>query len=218
MEAKTERKAGLRLVLAALAPGLFCLLLAGAWYLPFRYPSESLFYKFGYHRLLLISGKLLGVTGGMLILLQLLAVAPWIFPEWLFSRGDRLRFHRANGLGLLLLVCHPVLILGADDFAFYPLEKKYLPEFIGVGLLFCLLLLVLSAQFRAKLPLSFKAWRIGHRLGALVVVGLFLGHLLTVSETFRWGFPHRLALGFAGVEGALLLMILGRALFSGNKR
>lgn len=209
---------GLRVGLAFLCLTLFLLLLAGAWSLPFRYPSMSMFYKFGYHRLLLVSGKLLGVTGGLLLLVQLLAVAPGLFPEWLFSRGGRLRFHRANGLGLLLLVCHPVLILGADDFAFYPLEKKYLPEFVGLALLLCLLVLVLSAQFRARLPLSYRAWRIGHRLGALVVVGLFLGHLLTVSETFRRGLPHQLALGLAGVEGFLLVIIFGRPFFSGNKR
>jgi len=209
---------GLRVGLTALCLALFLCLLAGAWSLPFRYPSMSLFYKSGYHRLLLVSGKLLGVTGGLLLLVQLLAVAPGFFPEWLFSRGGRLHFHRANGLGLLVLVCHPVLILGADDFAFYPLEKKYLPEFVGMALLICLLLLVLSAHFRSRLPLSYRAWRIGHRLGALVVVGLFLGHLLTVSETFRRGLPHRLALGLAGVEGLLLAMILGRALFFGNKR
>jgi predicted ferric reductase len=218
MESQAVKHPGLRLGLAALCLLLFLLLLAGAWSLPFRYPSESLFYKFGQQRLLLISGKLAGVTGGLLILVQLLAVAPGLFPEWLFSRAGRLRFHRANGLALLLLVCHPVLILGADDFAFYPLARKYLPEFVGMALLFCLLLLVLTAQFRARLPLSYRAWRIGHRLGALVVVALFLGHLLTVSETFRWGLPHRLALGLAGVEGFLLLLILGRALFSGNTR
>jgi predicted ferric reductase len=218
MESEVAKNPGLRVGLVSLCLVLFLLLLAGAWSLPFRYPSESLFYKFGYHRLLLVSGKLVGVTGALLILVQLLAVAPGLFPEWLFSRVGRLRFHRANGLGLLLLVCHPVLILGADDFAFYPLAKKYLPEFVGMALLFSLVLLVLTAQFRIRLPLSYKAWRIGHRLGALLVVGLFLGHLLTVSETFRWGMPHRLALGLAGVEGLLLLMIIGRAIFSGNKR
>lgn len=218
MEPNAALNPRLRLALAALCLLLFLLLLAGACYLPFRYPSESLFYKFGFPRLLLLSGKLLGVTGGLLLLVQLLAVSPLICPEWLFSRAARLRFHRANGLGLLLLVCHPLLILGADDFAFYPLQKKYLPEFLGMATLFCLLLLVLTAQFRARLPFSYQAWRTGHRLGALVVVALLLSHLLTVSETFRWGLPHRLALGYAAGEGGLLAMILARALFSGNTR
>ena len=218
MEAAAAKNPGLRLGLKSLCLALFVLLLAGAWTLPFLYPSESVFYKFGYHRLLLRSGKIVGLTGGLLLLAQLLAVAPHIFPEWLFPRGGRLRFHRANGLGLLLLVCHPVLVQGANDFAFYPLERKYLPEFVGVALLFCLLLLVLTAQFRARLPLSYRAWRIGHRLGALVVVGLFLLHLLTVSETFHAGLPHLLALGLAGVEGLLLLMIFGQALFSVKKK
>jgi len=218
MESATGINPGLKMGLAALCLALFLLTLAGVWTLPFLYPSESLFYKFGYHRLLLRSGKLVGLTGGMLILLQLLAVAPKIFPEWLFSRSGRLRFHRANGLGLLLLVCHPILILGADDFAFYPLEKKYLPEFVGVALLFCLLLLVLTAQFRARLPLSYSSWRIGHRLGALVVLGLFLRHLLTVSETYHGGLPHQLALGLAWVEGSLLGLIFWQAIFSGKKR
>jgi len=218
MEAAAAKNPGLQLGLKSLCLLLFLFMLAGAWSLPFLYPSESVFYKFGFHRLLLRSGKLVGLTGGLLILAQLLAVAPRIFPGWLFPRSGRLRFHRANGLGLLLLVCHPVLVLGADNFAFYPLEKKYLPEFVGVALLFCLLLLVLTAQFRARLPLSYRAWRIGHRLGALVVVGLFLLHLLTVSETFHSGLPHGLALGLTGVEGLLLLMIFGQALFSGRKK
>jgi len=218
MESAAGKNPGLKMGLAAFCLALFLLLLAGAWILPFHYPSESLFYKFGYHRRLLLFGKLAGLTGGLLLLIQLLAIAPKILPEWLFSRSGRLRFHRANGLGLLLLVCHPVLILGADDFAFYPLEKKYLPEFVGMALLFCLLLLVLTAQFRTKLPLSYRAWRIGHRLGALLVVSLFLRHLLTVSETFHGGLPHQLALGLAGVEGILLAMIFGQAIFSGKKR
>ncbi|NTV15759.1 MAG: hypothetical protein HGA96_17825 [Desulfobulbaceae bacterium] len=217
MESAAAKYPGLRAGLAALCLLLFLLLLAGAWSLPFRYPSESLFYKFGFQRQLLVAGKLLGVTGGLLLLAQLLAVAPLLFPPWLFSRAGRLRFHRANGLGLLGLVCHPLLILWADHFAFYPLEKKYLPEFLGVALLCSLLLLILTAQFRTRLPVSYRGWRLGHRLGALLVIGLFLGHLLTVSETFRGGMPHRLALGLAGLEGVLLVMILGRAFFSGNK-
>jgi len=175
-------------------------------------------YKFGYHKLLLRSGKLVGLTGGLLILAQLVSVSHLAFPEWLFTRSGLLRFHRINGLCLALLLVHPVLILGADDFAFYPLEKKYLPEFVGMALLFFLLLLVVTARFRARLPISYRAWRSGHRLGALVVVGLFFVHLLKVSETFRTGLPYNLALGLAGVEGFILLLIFGRALLGAKKR
>lgn len=196
---------------------LFLLLMAGAWSLVFFYPSQSLFYKFGIQKLMLRSGKLIGITGGLLILAQLLAISRLPFLDWIFTRNGLLRLHRINGPALFLLISHPILILWANDFAFYTLEKKYLPEFLGVALLICLFLLVLTAQFRLRLPLSYPAWRWTHRFGALLVVGLFLAHLLTVSETFRTGLPYKLALGLALVECSIVLIVFGRAFFTGKK-
>lgn len=209
---------GLRPGLAMLFLVGFLLLLAGAWSLSFYYPSQSLFYKFGAQKLLLRSGKLVGITGGLLLLVQLLAVAHLPVFEPTFSRATLLSFHRFNGLGLLMLCSHPILILWADDFAFYPLEMKYFPEFVGAALLLALVLLVLSAWFRGALPLTYPVWRWVHRLGALLVLALFFVHLLLVSETFHTGLPYRLALGLAGVEALLLALIFGRALFFGKGR
>lgn len=198
---------------AMLCLAIFLLILTGAWSLPFNYPSSSILYKFGTDRILLRSGKLVGISGGLLLLTQLLAVSHLGFLEKIFGSATLLRFHRINGLFLLLIFSHPLLIQGAYDFTFYTLEKKYLPEFLGVALLFCLALLVLSAWFRNRLPISYKAWRAGHRVGALLVTVLFFTHLLTVSGTFKKGLPWRLAILLAATEGILMLMIFGRALF-----
>lgn len=210
----TDRNKDLQIsLLAMLCLAIFLLLLAGAWSLPFNYPSSSILYKFGADRILLNSGKLVGLTGGLLLLTQLLAVSHLGFFEKIFGSTTLLRFHRINGLFLLLIFSHPLLIQGAYGFTFYTIEKKYLPEFLGVTLLVCLTLLVLSAWFRNRLPISYKVWRAGHRIGALFVMVLFFTHLMTVSETFKKGLPWQLAILLAATEGILILMIFRRALF-----
>lgn len=180
------------------------LLLAAAWTLPFSFESQSILYKFGAQRIALRCGKLVGLTVALLLFYQLAAVSPLGIPDRLFSRGRRLAFHRRNGLVLgLLILLHPVLILGADDFAGYPLEKKYWPEFVGAAVLLLLLALVATAVFRERLRLPYPVWLRGHRLAAPLVAALLFVHLLSVSETFRSGPPRLAAFCLAG--GELLL-------------
>lgn len=197
---------------------LAVLMLAGAWSLPFLYESTSILYKFGMDKVLLRSGKVMGLTVGVLLFFQLTAVSHLAFLERIFSRTPLLHFHQNNGLGLtLLILIHPLLIRGADNFASYHLEKKYWPEFIGAALFLLLILFVLSARFRARLPLKYQTWLRVHRLGAVIILGLFFIHLLFVSDTFHGGLPRSLALALGGAETFLLIKIFSRALFGSNK-
>lgn len=201
-----------RFLLGALCLVVSILLLAGAWTLPFLYETSSMLYKFGVHKLMLRSGKLVGLTVGILLLFQLTAVSHFSFLEKGFSKATLLRFHKTNGLVLVLvIVLHPLLILAADDFASYTLEKKYWPEFVGGALFICLILLVLTAQYRSRLKMQYRRWLTLHRFGAMLVLTLFYIHMLFVSETFRGGIPYSLALGLAGFEALLFLKIFVRA-------
>jgi len=63
--------------------------------------------------------------------------------------------------------------------------KKYYPEFVGMGLLFVLLSLSVTAIFRNFFKIPYKRWRLLHRLGATTALLIIPGHVLLVSDTFK---------------------------------
>ena len=114
-------------------------------------------------------------------------------------------FHRTNGLIILTLaIVHPVLILGADHFVFFPFESKYRPEFIGILLLLILTLFVGISHLQKKLGIGYKTWRLFHKLVVPLIFFLTGVHVYNVSRTFESGVPFY-ALGLVAVMAAFLV-------------
>lgn len=158
--------------------------------IPFFFESPSIFYKTGVEKTMLRAGKVLGIAALVLMGYQLMFISrfPWL--EKLFGIKDLYRAHRLNGriiLGAVLV--HPILILGADHFVFFPLEQKYWPEFTGVFLLVLLVFFIGISIFHKRIGISYKTWRIMHKAIAPFIFILLFIHVFYVSRTFETGMP-----------------------------
>lgn len=174
---------------------LFFLILGAACAIPFYFESPSMFYKFGTARLLLRIGKISGILAGGLLLFQPVFVARFSFLDRIFAQDRLCRFHRANALCLTAAAAfHPVFVLWADGFAFFPLEMRYWPAFMGVGLLCLICLMTLISVFRTTVRMDRNQWFWLHRILAPLIMVLFFIHVLNVSKPFETGLPNRLLL------------------------
>ena len=172
------------------------LAVAGAASLPYLFESPSLFYKFGADKLMLRWGKITGLVAGVLIVFQAVSAARFAFLDRIFGLDRLWGFHRINGLVILALaVCHPVLILGADGFGFFPFTRRYWPEFLGIGVFLLLGGLVLAAWFHHRLIRDWQVWFAMHRFTALLVFILIFVHVWFVSKPFESGIPFWLLTG-----------------------
>lgn len=173
----------------------FILILILACTIPFYFESPSIFYKFGTGKLMLRSGKIFGILAGMLMAFQAISAARFVFLNKIFAQAQALKFHKFNGIGLTIFaICHPVFILWAEGFSFFPFEKRYWPEFIGMGLLLFLIITVLLAFFRLRIKIGWKKWLVSHRISALLIFfGVFV-HAGNVSKSFESGLPYMLLL------------------------
>ncbi len=208
-----------RLALCCLT--LVVLLCLAGGCLPFVFESQSLFYKFGLDKGLLQWSKVLGIVAMVLLGLQLVLASRFKFLDRIFGLDRLLAFHRRIGMALLFLVsAHFTGILWSDGFAFFPLEKRYWPEFMGLGAGILLLGLVLTARFRNRLGLPYSLWKAGHGPLALMVTAMGTIHLLWVSDPFETGPLRPLGLAWAGLLLVLALGLLsmkwgrGRPVFS----
>jgi len=185
-----------------------CLLiiLAVGSLIPFFFESPSIFYKTGADKLMLRSGKILGIIASFLLLIQLLLISHFEVFKKIYGLKNLIRYHRLNGLLLLLFaLIHPVLILGADHFVFFPLEMKYWPEFTGVLLLIVLLIFVVISYWQKKIGIPYKLWRLIHKSGApILFIGLSV-HVFNVSRSFESGIPFY---GLCVLTGLSLLLIV----------
>ena len=119
---------------------------------------------------------------------------------------------------LFLVIVHPILILAADNFPFFPFEKRYWPEFLGIGVLVVILVIVSTATLRVMFHLTYDKWRRFHRFGTPVTITLMVVHILFVSETFTSGIPQTIVLVAAGLFLLLLSRIWFRRFFPGQRR
>lgn len=157
---------------------------------PFFFESQSLYYKFGLDKALLQWGKAAGLAAAVLMVYQIVFVSRFRILETHFTRKRLWAAHKTCGkLIALLVILHPVLILGSDGFAFFPLEKRYWPEFSGIFLWLLILGIVGVSVFQNKLPVSYRTWQVLHRAGVLPAVCLIFIHAGFVSESFESGFP-----------------------------
>jgi predicted ferric reductase len=138
--------------------------------------------------------------------------------EEIFSKKRLLLLHRYNGIILTLLVlAHPVLIKASENFIGYTLKKKYIPEFIGIGLLLVILSVSLPAVFRTVFKLDYGRWLFLHRFGATLVTVILPLHVLLVSDSFKSGPPRTGALVIFALNGLLLARIWMIRIFQQKK-
>ena len=158
--------------------------------IPFFFESQSLWYKFGIEKAMLQWGKSAGLLAVGLMACQVLWVSRSAVLDRAVSLKRRFSVHRACGVVILVLaVIHPVLILWADRFALFPLERRYWPEFLGILVAVLVLVVAASSLWRDRLNISAKGWRRFHRFSTPVVTVLALVHAGAVSETFDFILP-----------------------------
>ena len=204
-----------RVILGALVVLLAMLLLAGGWSIPFHFESFSILYKFGKLKIYLRYGKVIGITIALLLFFQVVLASRLKFLEQIFSVKILFVLHRINGIIIAcLVVLHPVLIKASENFTPYTFVKKYYPEFVGIGLLFVVLSVSLSALFRNLLKMDYSRWRLLHRLGATMVLLIIPGHVLFVSDSFKSaGVPRSAAIIVFSLNLLLIVYIWLRRLF-----
>jgi predicted ferric reductase len=208
-----------RIVLGGTCIFLVLLFIAGAWTLPFLFESPSILYKFGIEKTFLRSGKVLGVTAAALVFFQVLLVSRLKFLDRIFSLNRLVFLHRMNGIAIALLALfHPILIIAAENFTLFPFEKRYWPEFLGVGVLIFILVLVTTANWRSMFNFAYDQWLRFHRLATVSAIVLMIIHILFVSETFKSGIPHTLILMAAGMNLMLISRLWYRRFFPGKRR
>jgi len=196
-----------RVVTGTIIALLAFLLLAGGWTIPFQYESFSILYKFGIEKTFLRTGKMVGITIALLVFFQILLASRFTLFERIFSVKAALQMHRINGIIIACLaVLHPLLIKASENFTPYTFDKKYYPEFLGIGLLCFILLLSGTAVFRSSLKISYPRWLLLHRLSATLVCIILPTHVLWVSETFKSGPPRTAAV----IIFSLILLLTAR--------
>lgn len=181
-------------------------ILAAACMIPFVFESPSIFYKTGLDKMMLRGGKVMGIITAVLMLLQpfLAGQLPWLKKVWGLKK--LIQFHRQNGVFLAVTgALHPVLILGADQFVFFPFEFKYWPEIAGIILLLLLVLLVVVSLWHKTLGMDYKIWQLIHKTAAPVILLLMIVHVLNVSRSFESGVPFYAVIG-AGMITALVMI------------
>ena len=185
------------------------LLLAAALAVPFLFPTETLWYKAGADKLMLLTAQMAGLLALVLLLVQiLLALRPKVFMQVL-GTAALLQWHRANGVVLAgCALVHVVLVLAPEGFDNLPLGWKFWPELLGAVTLFFLLTTVALSWWRAALHLPYQGWRLLHRVVGYLLPVLLTAHVLFVSESFAGGLP-RLVL-FVGMVLFFLLVALIR--------
>jgi predicted ferric reductase len=209
----------MRIFLGGICIFLALFFIAGAWTIPFLFESPSIYYKIGIDKTLLRTGKVLGVTVAALVFFQVLLVSRLKFLDRTFSLNRMVTFHRRNGIAIAsLALCHPILIIAAENFTIFPFEKRYWPEFLGVGVLFYILVIVTTANWRLMFNMAYDKWLRFHRLGTPVAIMLMVIHVLFVSETFKSGLPQTLVFVIAGITLMLMLRIWYRRFFPGKRR
>jgi predicted ferric reductase len=174
-----------RYLYAAVIVLLLLSLIGGALAIPFFFESPSMWYRFGWDKLSLRTGKLLGITAGLLILIQLPLAGRLRILDRIFSMPVLIRRHKIHARVIVAIaLIHPVCVLLPDRRIIIPLEMRYWPEWIGVGLLAILLIQFVSSQWRQSLGIAFHRWLQFHRIIGPLIATLMVIHVLYVSESF----------------------------------
>jgi predicted ferric reductase len=179
------------IILKVICIVFFLIVLFAACSIPFYFESPSMFYKTGIDKLLLRTGKIFGIIAAGLLLFQPVFIGRFSFLDKVFTTKKLFQIHRITGLILLgFALVHPLLILGADHFVFFPFENKYWPEFVGVCLLPLLFLFIVVSFWQKGIGLNYKSWHMLHRIFSPIVLILMFIHVFKVSRSFESGLPY----------------------------
>jgi predicted ferric reductase len=186
---------------------------AGILTFPYFFASQSLYYKFGWDKTLLRSGKMVGLTAAFLLFLQLPLSGRLKWLDRIFSLPRLYGAHRCFAYAVTtLVVLHPVLVFLPDKMLMIPFEVRYWPEWVGAGLLMTILLQFGLGRWRPKIFKAYPKWLWVHRIMGVCIGVLLTTHILFVSETFeRHGLPRNLVIVSAATILALWLWIRLRA-------
>lgn len=194
-----------RTVLAATVFVIVVAVLFGALTIPFLFESPSMYYKFGWDKTLLRSGKMVGLTAAILLLLQLPLAGRLKWLDHIFSIPALYVPHRYIAYCILCLVTiHPILIFVPDGILMIPFEIRYWPEWVGAVLLLVICCQLGFSQWRQTIFKTYEKWLLCHRVMGFAAMALLIVHILYVSETFEHnGLPRTLLLAVATGIGLL---------------
>jgi predicted ferric reductase len=168
------------------------LLLGGAWTIPFKFESSSIYYKFGLDRIVLRTAKIVGLTAAVLLLLQLVLAGRLRWVDRIYPLPFLYRIHRFNAFVIGALVAiHPILIQTAEHSWMIPLETRYWPEWVGAGLLTAILIHLGFGRWRRRFFKAYGKWRWTHGTLAVTIYTALIVHILYVSESFGRANPPR---------------------------
>jgi len=186
--------------------GLVVVVGAGALAIPFLYQSQTLWYKLGIDKMLLLAGQLAGLLAALALLLQILVGTRGKGLEEIFGVAPLMRLHRVNGVVLCgLAAAHVTLVQVPEGIANLPIGVKYWPELIGGTLLLLLVLTTITAWFRQQLGLVYRRWQMIHRMLGYLALALLAVHVLFVADSFTHMVPRAALLtALAAVVGRVL--------------
>jgi predicted ferric reductase len=170
--------------------GFLLLVICGALSIPFVYQSQTLWYKIGLDKTMLLAGQLAGLLAAVLLLVQILLAVRGKFLKNVFGLAALMRWHRTNGIIVsFLAISHIVLILMPEGLTNFPIGLKYWPEMVGSLLVWIILSMAISSLFRKKLGLNYKRWKTIHKLLGYLVILFLAVHVLFVSDSFEQTVP-----------------------------
>ncbi len=179
-----------RCLYGGLLIGLVAVVVAGAMAIPFVYQSQTLWYKLGIDKTLLLAGQLAGLLAALALLIQILLGTRGKGLEEIFGVAALMRLHRLNGVVLCCLAAaHVTLVQIPEGIANLPIGVKYWPEIVGGTLLLLLLLTTITARFRQQLGLVYRRWQIMHRMFGYFALALLAVHVLFVADSFTHMVP-----------------------------
>lgn len=150
-----------------------------------------------------------GLLTAVLLFVQILFAARSAFLMELFGIAALMRWHRRNGIiASLLAISHVTLVLAPEGLSNLPIGKKYWPEMVGSLLLWIILSMAISSQFRQKWGLDYKRWKTIHKMLGYLVIILIAVHVLFVSDSFKHAVP--VAAFLTTLLGVVVTVILSK--------
>ncbi|WP_163337359.1 ferric reductase-like transmembrane domain-containing protein [Desulfopila sp. IMCC35008] len=157
---------------------------------PFSHQTQTLWYKIGTDRTLLIAGQLVGLYSVCLVWCQLVLIARPPFLTKIFGVASLSSTHRFIGKMIpVAVMAHVLLILVPEGLANLPVGWKFWPEMLGFLAFLLLLLLAVSNWLRLKLAIPYPQWKTTHRLLGLTACLGVGAHIVFVSDAFRQTAP-----------------------------
>lgn len=174
----------------ALCISFLLLFIGGALSIPFVYESQTLWYKVGIDKTMLRGGQMAGLLTAVLLFVQILLATRGTILKKLFGETVLIRWHRVNGIIIFFTAfSHVILVLAPEGLMNLPIGIKFWPEMVGSLLLWIIFSMVISSQFREKMGLDYRRWKVIHQFLGYLVIMLLSVHVFFVTDSFRYAVP-----------------------------